>query len=313
MLLVTLLWSTAGVVTRQLEAARSFELTFWRSAFNGLALIVGLRWLRGPALWAQLLQAPRLVWLSGVCWAVMFTAFMLAISLTRVAHVLVIMALGPLLTALFARLFLKQKLPTRTWVAIVAASLGIAWMFGHELLGLGTVEQGAAAGQALLGSLVALGVPIAAAVNWCVLQHVSHTGRGAAERPDMLLSLLIGAGLSALCVLPLAWPMQASVHDLSLLAGLGVFQLAVPCLLVVHLSRYLVGPEIALLGQLEVILGVLWAWAWAGETPSSATLTGGALVLLALVGNEFLAWRVGPQSSAPARVKPEHLENRREA
>lgn len=313
MLLVTLLWSTAGVVTRQLEAARSFELTFWRSAFNGLALIVGLRWLRGPALWAQLLQAPRLVWLSGVCWAVMFTAFMLAISLTRVAHVLVIMALGPLLTALFARLFLKQKLPTRTWVAIVAASLGIAWMFGHELLGPGTAEQGAAAGQALLGSLVALGVPIAAAVNWCVLQHVSHTVRGAAERPDMLLSLLIGAGLSALCVLPLAWPMQASVHDLSLLAGLGVFQLAVPCLLVVHLSRYLVGPEIALLGQLEVILGVLWAWAWAGETPSSATLTGGALVLLALVGNEFLAWRAGPQSSAPARVKPEHLENRREA
>jgi len=39
MVLVTLLWSTAGVVTRHLEGARSFEVTFWRSAFKLLALV----------------------------------------------------------------------------------------------------------------------------------------------------------------------------------------------------------------------------------------------------------------------------------
>lgn len=38
MVLVTLLWSTAGVVTRQLESAGSFELTFWRSACTFVAL-----------------------------------------------------------------------------------------------------------------------------------------------------------------------------------------------------------------------------------------------------------------------------------
>ncbi len=35
---VTLLWATAGVVTRQLEQVRSFELTFWRS-FTLLSLL----------------------------------------------------------------------------------------------------------------------------------------------------------------------------------------------------------------------------------------------------------------------------------
>ncbi len=30
MIAVTLMWSIAGVVTRHLEAARSFEVTFWR-------------------------------------------------------------------------------------------------------------------------------------------------------------------------------------------------------------------------------------------------------------------------------------------
>ena len=133
MVLVTLLWSTAGVVTRHLEAARGFELTFWRSAFNALALLLGLSWLRGAALASQLLRAPRLVWASGLCWAVMFTAFMLALSLTTVANVLVTMALSPLLTALLARVFLHHRLPLRTWSAIVVASCGIAWMFGHEM------------------------------------------------------------------------------------------------------------------------------------------------------------------------------------
>ena len=38
MLIVTLMWSIAGVVTRQLDAARSFEVTFWRSLFTALAL-----------------------------------------------------------------------------------------------------------------------------------------------------------------------------------------------------------------------------------------------------------------------------------
>ncbi|MBT9494354.1 MAG: DMT family transporter [Paucibacter sp.] len=287
MLLVTLLWSTAGVVTRHLEAARGFELTFWRSGFNALALILGLRWLRGPQLWAQLLAAPRLVWLSGLCWAVMFTAFMVALSLTSVANVLVTMALGPLLTALLSRLVLKQQMPARTWWAIALASAGIAWMFGHEL-GQG---GGNTAGQGVLGMLVALGVPLAAAVNWCVLQHVGHGESSDKAAEDMPLAVLFGALISALTMLPLAWPMQSSWHDLTLLAGLGVFQLAIPCLLAVRLSRVLIGPELALLGQLELVLGVLWAWVWAGEDPSSAALVGGAMVLLALAGNEILAWR----------------------
>ncbi|NYG35299.1 DMT family transporter [Sphaerotilus montanus] len=282
MVLVTLLWSTAGVVSRHLEAAQSFEVTFWRSAFNALGLAIALTVLRGPALWRGLLRSPRAVWVSGVCWSVMFTAFMVALTMTRVANVLVTMAIGPLVTALFARLFLHHRLPVRTWVAIAVAGAGIAWMFGHEVQ--------AADARSLLGMALALAVPLAAAVNFTVLQHISH-GEVAGESQDMLPAVLIGALLSALFTLPLAWPLQASLHDLVLLAGLGVFQLALPCLLVVGLTRVLPAPEIALLGLLEVVFGVLWAWVGAGEAPGPTALTGGALVLGALVGNELIALR----------------------
>ena len=272
MLLVTLMWSSAGVVTRQLEAARGFEITFWRSSFNALSLVVILGVMRGRALLPALRGVA--VWASGVCWAVMFTAFMVALSLTTVANVLVTMSLGPLLTALFARVFLRQQIPARTWGAIALASIGIAWMFGQQ----------AGPGGSLVGVVLALGVPLAAATNWCLLQKVGQ-GSGA----DMLPAVLIGAVLSAVATLPLAWPLQSGAHDLGLLAFLGVFQLAVPCLLAVRLARELPSHEIALLGQAETLLGVLWAWLFAGEHPGSAALIGGSLVLLALVANEALA------------------------
>ena len=84
-----------------------------------------------------------------------------------------------------------------------------------------------------------------------------------------------------------AW--QALIHHP--LFGLGIFQLAIPCLLLVRLTRELASPEVALLGLLEVIFGVLWAWIGVGESPGSSALVGGALVVGALAFNELLSLR----------------------
>ena len=278
MLVATLLWSMAGVVTRHLESARGVEATFWRSFFNALALVVLLARLRGPAaLRATLASGDRTLWLSGLCWAVMFTAFMVAITMTTVANVLVTMAIAPLLTALVARVALRHRLPLRTWGAIVAAGVGIAWMYAHELAG--------ASGRHLAGTAIAFAVPLAAAFNWTAIQR-SRTGSA-----DLLVAVLIGAVLSALLTFAAALPLSATPHDLLLLATLGVFQLAVPCLIAVAAARVLAAPEAALLSLLEIVFGVLWTWLGAAETPGPHVLAGGALVLGALVATESIALR----------------------
>ena len=292
MVCVTLLWSIAGVVTRQLDSARGFETTFWRSLFNALALMLMLGWLRGPATLVRTLRGGgRALWISGVCWCVMFTAFMLALSLTSVANVLVTMALAPLFTALGARFALHHKLAPRTWVAIAVAGIGIGWMYGDQL----------SAGDArpLLGTAVALCVPIAAAVNWTLLQHLFRNA-DATPPPDMLAPVLLGALLSAAITLPLSLPFAATAHDLALLGLLGVVQLAIPCLLAVRIARVLSAPEVSLLSLLEVVFGVLWVWLLSAEAPSAAVLGGGLLVLGALAGNEALAlWRPAARSLQP--------------
>ncbi len=282
LVLVTLLWSIAGVVTRQLESARSFEITFWRSAFTALALAGLLGAWVGPAGLVRTIRGGgRLLWLSGLAWGVMFTAFMLALTLTTVANVLVTMALAPLLAALFARVALGYRVPLRTGLAGLVAGLGIAWMVSSEL--------GHSGGRHLAGTLVALSVPVAAAANWTLLQGAVRSERAAAS--DMRPAILLGALLSAAATLPLALPFQASPQDLAWLALLGVVQLAIPCLLAVAASRVLSAPEVALITLLEVLFGVAWAWLGAGERPAASVLAGGALVLLALVANEAHALR----------------------
>ena len=276
MVAVTLMWSIAGVVTRHLEHARSFEVTFWRSLFTVLSLLVILPAVQGRAALTTLRGGGRALWLSGLCWSVMFTAFMVAITLMPVANVLVTMAVGPLLTALFAWVFIGHHIAPRTWGAIVMAGLGIGWMYGSQMAGLPVV-----------GTLVALCVPVAAAVNWTVVQHAQQHGHAV----NLMPAVLIGAVLSSLATLPLAWPLQATGHDLALLALLGVVQLAIPCVLAVRCGQVLKAPELALLGLLEVIFGILLAWVGAGERPAQAVLMGGALVIGALVFNELLAWK----------------------
>lgn len=306
---VALLWSTAGVVSRVLESAGRFEVTFYRSAFTVLSLMWMLplwrAWSRRQSnavpltdttersAWGRALHQhwgfvpeSKAFWISGVCWSVMFTAFMLALGFTSVANVLIIMALGPLMTALLARFVLGQCLASRTWLTILAAAMGIAYMYGSQLWSAMANPQ-TPVSDLLIGSALALCVPLAGAINWTVVQRVQHKG----ERIDLVPAVLLGAILSSLFTLPLALPGSASASDIAWLALLGWLQLSVPCTLSVLCAQVLKAAEVSLLGLLEVIFGIALTWAFVNEVPSREVLIGGGFVISTLVLNEIFGWR----------------------
>ena len=283
MVLVAFLWSTAGVVSRHLQAAQGFELTFWRSFFTVVSLVIILPIFQGRSVFSRILTGGKMLWLSGVCWAVMFTAYMVALTLTSVANVLVVMALAPLMTALLARAFIQQKIAARTWWAIALASVGMVWIYAGELDFSSQIS----------GMLVALMVPVAAASNWTLVQHSRSASRTQASPVDLVPAVLVGAIISTLVVLPFSMPLTATPRDVLLLGSLGLMQLAIPCVLAVLCARVLKAPEISLLALLEVVFGILLAWVGAGEVPGQNVLWGGSLVIAALVGNELLGFRDG--------------------
>ena len=276
MVLAALMWSIGGVVSRHLESNEGLEITFWRSSFASLTVLAWftLRPRRPGAAqpFAVLTQGAAAVWISGVMWAVMFTSFMVALSLTKVANVLIMQSLAPVFTALLAWGVLRKRVGGRTWLAIAVAAGGIVTMYAFDVSGM--------EGRHIAGVLVALVIPVAAAVNWVVLQHSGQT-------VDISVSVLVGGVLSAVACLPFAWPLELSAHDLAMLALLGVVQLGIPCVLVMRVARHLSAPEMALLALLEVLFGIMLAWAFGGEQPGRATLIGGSAVLAALVFNEL--------------------------
>jgi drug/metabolite transporter (DMT)-like permease len=178
---------------------------------------------------------------------------------------------------LLARIFTGYRIPPRTWIAIALAGAGIAWMYGGQM----------DLASNLGGTLVALMVPLASAANWTVVQHSRAHGKNI----DLVPAVLLGAVISTLATLPLAFPFAATPHDMALLGLLGLVQLAIPCVLSVMCAGVLKAPEVALLALLEVIFGILLAWFGAGEVPGASVLTGGALVIGALVVNELIGWR----------------------
>ena len=274
MIAAPVLWSSAGVVTRHIQSAAPFEQVFWRSLF-AFAFVLSILVIQKRHPWNAVRAAGLPGFVSGLMWAVMFTAFLFALSMTTTANALVVMAVSPLLTAVFAWLFLKDPLPARTWIAAGAALLGIAWMFSAQL------------SAHYAGMAVAFVIPVAAAINVVVLR-ASHA------HLDLVPAVMLGGALSCVVALPFALPFSATARDLVLLAFLGFFQLGLPCMLLVLASRALTAPEIALLGLLEVVLGPLWAWLGAGEEPGQAALLGGTVVLAALAMNELAAVKRAP-------------------
>jgi drug/metabolite transporter (DMT)-like permease len=185
MVAAPVLWSTAGVVTRHVERAGALEQVFWRSLFAFLFVFVVLILKTNP--WKAVRSAgwPGLV--SGLMWAVMFTAFVLALSMTTTANTLVVMSVSPLLTVLLARAVLSDQVPVRTWIAAGAAAAGIAWMFAASL------EKHFAA------MAVAFVIPVAAAINVVVL-------RASAAKFDLVPAVMLGGAISCVLVLPFALP-----------------------------------------------------------------------------------------------------------
>ncbi|MGE0106509.1 MAG: DMT family transporter, partial [Thiomonas sp.] len=160
----TLMWSVAGVITRHLHHQNGLDLVFWRSSFAALGVLAWLLWRQGPrGLARDVRHASPLLWLSAGFWGVMFTAFMVALTLTTVAQTLIAESLSPLIAALLGWLVLRHALPARTWLAIALALTGMGWIVWQNLHHLNGSTQ-------LLGMLVALAVPFSAAANWVSLR-----------------------------------------------------------------------------------------------------------------------------------------------
>jgi len=267
LLLVTisaLAWSTGGYFIRLIPLDAWTQLQ-WRGLFGAAGIAVFLALRDGKRAWTDL---RHLGWagagyvLLGSCASV---CYITSVEYTSVAHVGIIYATVPLVTALLAWLVIRERASSSALLASIVSFAGVALMVG------------AGGQEGLLGDGLAL------------LMTLFTAGMIVVAKRHLEIPLLQAIGLSALGSSLISVPMaEQGMPPADVLWLLFLFALITSTIGLATFalgSRLVPATETALIGALDAPLAPLWVWLAFNETPNSATFFGGGVVLVAIIGH----------------------------
>jgi drug/metabolite transporter (DMT)-like permease len=198
-----------------------------------------------------------------VCTAVASGSFIVALNHATVASVFFMQAVAPVGAAVLAWFALGEAVTRRACLSMIVALLGVGLMVG-------------APGS---GSPLGLGAALVMALAFSAAIVITRHRRDVSMAPAVCLSqvmLVLAFGL-------FADPTTVTQRDLGLLVLLGVGQMALGLALFTVGARLIPASEVALISQLEIVLGPLWVWIVLSEQPPLLTIVGGGIVIVAVL------------------------------
>lgn len=259
--LAAVAWSTAGVMQRALSVDSATQVA-GRAMFATLALLVFVAATNGGRIVRPFRAMGRAELGVAVFTAIASSTFIVALNHTTVAKVIFLQALSPIAAALLAWVVLRESVTRRIALAMAIAVAGVAVMVGGP---------GGSAGLGLVLSLVMM-LCFAAAV--VITRHRRDISMGPA--------ICLSQALVIAAFLPFATPSSVDAHDLGLMVLLGAGQMGLGLAFFAVGARLIPAPEVALITMLEIVLSPLLVWFAYAEQPSTATLLGGVIVVVAV-------------------------------
>lgn len=279
MLLVVLagiLWSTQGLIFRQIDEAGTWATLFWRSVGMVPVLLAFLVWRAGGSPVA-LIRKVGMAGVIGGCGLVgAFAGAIYSIQATTIANAVFLFAASPFLTAILGWIFLRERVRPETWGAMAVGMTGVFLM----------VREGLAIG-AMDGNIAAL----VSALGFAVFT-VSLRWKGVADTlPSVLLGGLFSLVAGAVVAGQLGQTLAVPVADAAWAMGMGAVTLTGGMILYTLGSRVVPAAELALLSNIEVVLAPVLVWLFLNETASAGTFVGGAVLVAAVTVNGILGAR----------------------
>ena len=261
-LVAAVTYSTAGLFTKGVVAG-AWSVIFWRGVFAA-GFTTG--WTVSKGTFRQnFFNIGKSGWAVGVIGAMGTAAFIPAFKLTSIANVSLIYAAAPLIAALLAWLAIGEQITKRTLIGSLAA-----------LVGVGVIVSGSMGKVNLMGDALALVMTVAMATIMVIYRKYPKTpGAG----PSVLQSLFLIPPSFAFGA-----PFQTEVFEIAILAAFGLL-FAIASVTLAEGAKRVPSGQTALLSALETPLAPLFAFIILAEVPSTATLLGGAVVLIAVVSS----------------------------
>lgn len=256
--------SSSGLIVRSIEEAGVWQINIYRSlAFVLVVFLIMRSGKRGKASSAASRIDMPAIW-GGLVLGATGVAFTQALTTTTIANTMFIMSGIPFVTMAIAFVFLNERISRFTLIAMAAAAGGVILMV-TDAIGAGDLYGN------VMALLTALGFSV-----FAVIVRAGH-------RVDMLPSLIIaGLFVIAASIIPAWGNLGITLPDLLLclfwggvLSGLGHW-------IYINAARYLLAAELTLFLLVEFALAPIWVWYFAHEVPSTATLYGGSIVIIAV-------------------------------
>jgi drug/metabolite transporter (DMT)-like permease len=129
------------------------------------------------------------------------------------------------------------------------------------------------------GSLAGDGLSFVVALSFALMIVITRWRHDVSMAPATCVSQAILVAV----FLPFASPGEIGGDDLAWLAALGIGQIGVGFALLTTGARLIPAAQVGLITLLEVVLGPVWVWLALDERPTTLTLVGGAIVMVAIV------------------------------
>lgn len=282
-----LLWSIGGTIARFLHVTDPWAVIFWRSLFATLFLLGFMLVSDGPRETAGLFRRMSWAgWAVAFCFAIASTSFVVAINYTTIANILLIQAGTPLIAALMAWFFFRERVTLETRFAIAAVIAGIGIMVSDTFSGH----------VSPIGDGLAVVIAVVYATATVITRH-HHEVR-------MLPAVCLATVMAGIFAIPHVSQFAVSGFDFFMLILFGAVNLGLGLAAFTIGVRLIPAAFAAVLGTLEPALGPIWVWLVHGEVPSSRTIIGGAVVFVALFVHLMLEWRRGPEDDHTEQVFP---------
>lgn len=259
-----IVFSSAGVFTKAVGSG-AWEIIFWRGVFAAGFTIAYVMW--RDSIRQDFLLMGGSGWAVAIIGASGTAAFIPAFKLTTMANVMLIYAAAPLIAAILAWFWIKERMTLRVMLGCLGAIIGVA-----------IIVQGSFGAVNLRGDLLALWMTIVMATLMVIYRRYPKTP---AAGP---------AALSSLVLLPLAIfysdPFAIPLYDFFVMAAFGLIFAIASVTLAEGMKRIPAG-ETALLSTLETPLAPLFGWMFFEEIPASTTFLGGVVILCAVLATQI--------------------------
>ena len=270
MAFIAVMFITPDSLFIRLSNLETWGLVFYRGAIPFVVVLIGMLIIYRLNFFKLLLGNS----IYGAGYIITFSltniTFVLSIQNTNVANTLVMIALAPMLSAIFGTIFLKERPDRNTIIAIVITFLSVLYIF-YDSLKVGNILGD------VLGFVTAAGLAAGATII------------RAGKEVNLVPSAVVGKLVVAVVALFFIDSFELKKNDIYIIPAMCILCVAIPFVLVTMAPRYITGAEVNLFFLLETIFGPVWVWLVIKEQPSLETIYGGVVIILTIAIHSFLA------------------------